>query len=124
MFAIEHSQVAPDLLLSGKSLAAGLPLAGVTGRCRDHGRRATGGLGATFGGNPVACAAGLAVLEVFAQERLWSGRPRWASGWRRGWTAGSGIRARRRVAGARAMRAIELVADRTTRNRLPLLLPA
>src|SRR3989442_1594601 len=65
--AIEHFMgVAPDLLVSGKSLGGGLPLAGVTGRAEVMDAVDPGGLGGTFGGNPVACAAALAVLDEVA----------------------------------------------------------
>src|SRR5438445_779601 len=61
VWAIEHYGVEPDLLVSGKSLGGGLPLAGVTGRAEVIDSVAPGGLGGTFGGNPVACAAAAAV---------------------------------------------------------------
>ncbi|MGH3104639.1 MAG: aspartate aminotransferase family protein, partial [Gaiellaceae bacterium] len=63
VWAIEHYGVEPDLLVSGKSLGGGLPLAAVTGRAEVMDAPEAGGLGGTFGGNPVACAAALAVLE-------------------------------------------------------------
>jgi 4-aminobutyrate aminotransferase len=63
VWAIEHYGVEPDLLVSGKSLGGGLPLAGVTGRAEVMDAVPPGGLGGTFGGNPLACAAALAVLE-------------------------------------------------------------
>jgi 4-aminobutyrate aminotransferase / (S)-3-amino-2-methylpropionate transaminase / 5-aminovalerate transaminase len=63
MWAIEHYGVEPDLLVSGKSLGGGLPLAGVTGPAALMDSVPAGGLGGTFGGNPVACAAAKAVLE-------------------------------------------------------------
>jgi 4-aminobutyrate aminotransferase len=63
VWAIEHYGVEPDLIVSGKSLGGGLPLAGVTGRAELVDAVAPGGLGGTFGGNPVACAAAIAVLE-------------------------------------------------------------
>jgi 4-aminobutyrate aminotransferase / (S)-3-amino-2-methylpropionate transaminase / 5-aminovalerate transaminase len=63
VWAIEHYGVEPDLLVSGKSLGGGLPLAAVTGRADVVDAVAPGGLGGTFGGNPVACAAALAVLD-------------------------------------------------------------
>jgi 4-aminobutyrate aminotransferase/(S)-3-amino-2-methylpropionate transaminase len=72
MFAIEHSGVAPDLLTMSKSLAGGLPLSGVTGRAEVMDSVQPGGLGTTLGGNPVACAAALAVLEVFEEDHLLS----------------------------------------------------
>jgi 4-aminobutyrate aminotransferase / (S)-3-amino-2-methylpropionate transaminase / 5-aminovalerate transaminase len=63
VWAIEHYDVEPDLLVAGKSLGGGLPLAGVTGRAELMDAVPPGGLGGTFGGNPVACAAAVAVLE-------------------------------------------------------------
>jgi 4-aminobutyrate aminotransferase len=63
VWAIEHYGVEPDLLVSGKSLGGGLPLAGITGRAELMDAVPPGGLGGTFGGNPVACAAAVAVLE-------------------------------------------------------------
>ena len=66
MWAIESSGVAPDLLVSGKSLGGGLPLAAVTGRAEVMDAPGPGGLGGTFGGNPVACAAAAVVLDTVA----------------------------------------------------------
>jgi 4-aminobutyrate aminotransferase / (S)-3-amino-2-methylpropionate transaminase / 5-aminovalerate transaminase len=63
VWAIEHYGVQPDLLVSGKSLGGGLPLAGVTGRGELMDAVPPGGLGGTFGGNPVACAAAVVVLN-------------------------------------------------------------
>jgi 4-aminobutyrate aminotransferase / (S)-3-amino-2-methylpropionate transaminase / 5-aminovalerate transaminase len=63
VWAIERYGVEPDLLVAGKSLGGGLPLAGVTGRAEVMDAVDPGGLGGTFGGNPVACAAALAVLD-------------------------------------------------------------
>jgi 4-aminobutyrate aminotransferase len=63
MWAIEQLGVEPDLLVSGKTLGGGLPLAAVTGRADLMDAVHVGGLGGTFGGNPVACAAALAVLD-------------------------------------------------------------
>ena len=66
MWAIERLGVEPDLLVSGKTLGGGLPLAAVTGRAELMDAVHVGGLGGTFGGNPVACAAALAVLDELA----------------------------------------------------------
>ena len=66
VWAIEHYGVQPDLLVSGKSLGGGLPLAAVTGRAELMDAVGPGGLGGTFGGNPVACAAACAVLDAVA----------------------------------------------------------
>ena len=70
MFAYEHSGVEPDILITAKSLAAGLPLAGVTGRAEIMDSVDAGGIGGTFGGNPICCAAGLAVLKILKEENL------------------------------------------------------
>ena len=70
MFGIEHSGVEPDLIAIAKSLAGGFPLSGVVGRAEIMDACETGGLGGTYGGNPVACAAALAVLDVIEGEKL------------------------------------------------------
>jgi len=70
MFAIERWGVEPDLIIVAKSLAAGMPLAAVVGRQEIMDSVHPWGLGGTYGGNPVACAAALAVLEVFEQEDM------------------------------------------------------
>jgi len=68
VWAIEHYGVEPDLMVTGKSLGGGLPLAGVTGRAEVMDAVPPGGLGGTFGGNPVACAAAIAVLDEVRTE--------------------------------------------------------
>jgi 4-aminobutyrate aminotransferase / (S)-3-amino-2-methylpropionate transaminase / 5-aminovalerate transaminase len=70
MFAIEHWNLAPDLVTVAKSLAAGMPLSAVVGKKEIMETVHPFGLGGTYGGNPVACAAGLAVMEIFEQENL------------------------------------------------------
>ena len=70
MFAIEHSGVEPDLVTVAKSLAGGFPLAGVIGRDAVMQAAEPGGLGGTYAGNPIACAAALAVLDVIEDEGL------------------------------------------------------
>lgn len=69
-FAIEHSRVQPDILVMGKSIAGGFPLAALTGSAHIMNAIEPGGLGGTYAGNPVACAAAAAVLEVIDEERL------------------------------------------------------
>ncbi|MFD0980874.1 4-aminobutyrate--2-oxoglutarate transaminase [Tropicimonas aquimaris] len=69
-FAVEHSGVAPDLMTVAKSLAGGYPLAGVVGRAEVMDALEPGGLGGTYGGNPVACAAALAAIEAIETEGL------------------------------------------------------
>jgi 4-aminobutyrate aminotransferase len=66
-WAIEHLDVEPDLLVAGKTLGGGLPLASVTGRAELMDAVHPGGLGGTFGGNPVSCAAACAVLDALAE---------------------------------------------------------
>ncbi len=70
MFACEHFDVAPDLTCIGKSIGGGLPLSGVVGRADIIDSVPPGGLGGTFGGNPLGCAAALAVLDVIEEENL------------------------------------------------------
>ncbi len=70
MFGFEHAGIQPDLVLLAKSMAAGLPLSGVVGRAQVMDAPGPGGIGGTFGGNPVACAAGLAVLDLFETDDL------------------------------------------------------
>lgn len=69
-FAIEHSGVVPDLITVAKSMAGGYPLAGVIGRADVMDAMIPGGLGGTYGGNPVACAAALAAIEAIEEEGL------------------------------------------------------
>jgi len=70
LFASEHFGIEPDILLTAKSLAAGLPLAGITGRAEMMDAPHVGGLGGTYGGNPLACRSALAVLEMIEKESL------------------------------------------------------
>jgi len=72
LFAIEHSGVAPDLICVAKSLAGGLPLSGVIGRAEIMDAPGPGGLGGTYAGNPLACAAGLAVLDSWDRPSGWA----------------------------------------------------
>jgi 4-aminobutyrate aminotransferase/(S)-3-amino-2-methylpropionate transaminase len=70
LFASEHYGLVPDLITTAKSLAGGLPLAAVTGRADVLDAPHVGGLGGTYGGNPLACAAALAVLDAMEAERI------------------------------------------------------
>jgi 4-aminobutyrate aminotransferase / (S)-3-amino-2-methylpropionate transaminase / 5-aminovalerate transaminase len=117
MFASERYGLVPDLLVSAKSIAGGLPLAAVTGRAEIMDTPGVGGLGGTFGGNPVSCAAGLAAIETLERENL-SGRAE-----KLGERFDSRARAWQKalpligeVRGLGAMRAIELVRSRDTRE--------
>ena len=69
-FASEHFGLVPDMVLSAKGIAGGLPLAGVTGRAEIMDSAQPGGLGGTFGGNPVSAAAAIAVFEQIEQKNL------------------------------------------------------
>lgn len=70
MFAFEHAGVEPDFICIAKSIAAGLPLSALVGKAELMDKIAPGGMGSTYGGNPVACAAALAVLDVIKEEGL------------------------------------------------------
>lgn len=70
MFACEHSGIQPDILILAKSIAGGLPLSSVTGRAEIMESAQVGGLGGTFSGNPVSCAAAVAAIEFMERERL------------------------------------------------------
>ncbi|MGE3145213.1 MAG: 4-aminobutyrate--2-oxoglutarate transaminase [Pseudorhodoplanes sp.] len=70
MFAMEHYDVAPDIVCVAKSLAGGFPLSGVVGKAAIMDTADPGGLGGTYAGNPLACAAALAVLDVIEEEGL------------------------------------------------------
>ena len=112
-FAIEHSGVIPDLVVVAKSLAAGFPLSGVVGRADVMDAPDPGGLGGTYGGNPVACAAALAVLDVMHDERLPERAARIGGVLEermRGWASEHPLVGDVRVLGA--MAGLELVTDR------------
>ena len=95
-FACEHEGVVPDLVTTAKGIAGGLPLAAVTGRAEIMDSVHAGGLGGTYGGNPVACAAALGAIETMAAEDL-AGRARRISEHH----AAAAARARRKVPGYR-----------------------
>ncbi|MDG2535927.1 4-aminobutyrate--2-oxoglutarate transaminase [Sphingomonas sp. HITSZ_GF] len=70
LFAVEHSGIAPDIVTMAKALGGGFPIAAVTGRAELMDSVHGGGLGSTFGGAPISCAAALAVLDVIEEEEL------------------------------------------------------
>jgi 4-aminobutyrate aminotransferase/(S)-3-amino-2-methylpropionate transaminase len=122
MFAMEHYGIEPDLLVVAKSIAAGLPLSGVIGKAEVMDSPHFGAIGGTYIGNPVALAAALAVLDVFAEEDLVA----------RARTVGDRIRERMLewqvrwpsigdVRGLGAMLAIELVHEPATKEPAPEL---
>jgi 4-aminobutyrate aminotransferase/(S)-3-amino-2-methylpropionate transaminase len=115
MFAYEHAGIEPDLVTTAKSLAAGLPLAGVTGTAAIMDAPAPGGLGGTYGGNPLACAAALAVLDVLQDEGLVERAAATGEALRTGLVAlQQRVPAIGDVRGLGAMLAIELVTDRAS----------
>ncbi len=69
-FAIEHYGIEPDMIAMAKSLAGGFPLSAITGRAEIMDAPDPGGLGSTYGGSPLGCAAGLAVIDVIEEEQL------------------------------------------------------
>lgn len=122
MFAVEHAGVEPDMITIAKSLAGGFPLSGVVGKAAIMDAVAPGGLGGTFAGSPVSCAAALAVLDVFRDEDV-LGRAE-----KQGELVRTRLEAMRNtfgcigdVRGLGAMLALELVKDRTTREASPEL---
>ena len=70
LFAMEHYGVEADIMTTAKSLGAGYPIAGITGKVEVMDAPGPGGIGGTFGGNPLACEAGLAVFEIMQEEHL------------------------------------------------------
>jgi 4-aminobutyrate aminotransferase/(S)-3-amino-2-methylpropionate transaminase len=117
MFAIEHWGVEPDLITTAKSLGGGLPIGGVTGRAEIMDASHPGGLGSTFAGNPLACAAALAALETIQKDGLLARSTALGkrfeervNSWKRKWEIIGDVRA------LGGMCAFELVKDRETRE--------
>ena len=120
LFACERYGIEPDLLVTAKSLSGGLPLGAVTGRAEVMDAPGPGGLGGTFTGNPLACVAALAVLDMFEHQDF-SGRANdlgakfqdRAKKWQKRWPLIGDVR------GLGAMQAIELVRSPQTREPAP-----
>jgi len=117
MFACEHYGIAPDLLVSAKSIADGLPLAAVTGRAEIMDAPGVGSVGGTFSGNPLSCAAALAAIETLEREDLAERATKLgdkfqlrAREWKSRFTMIGDVR------GLGAMRAIELVRSNESRE--------
>jgi 4-aminobutyrate aminotransferase/(S)-3-amino-2-methylpropionate transaminase len=116
VWAIEHYDVEPDLLVSGKSLGGGLPLAGVTGSSEIVDAVPAGGLGGTFGGNPLSCAAAVAVLDEVVSESFRRRADELGERIRTGLEAIAGrVESIGEVRGLGPMLALELVEDRRTK---------
>ena len=116
-FALEHSGVQADLITVAKSLAAGFPLSAVVGKAQVMDAPDPGGLGGTYGGNPVACAAGLAVMDVMRDDKLPERAARIGSVVEermQSWAADHKLIGDVRVVGA--MAGMELVRDRGTKE--------
>lgn len=117
MFASERYEIVPDLFVTAKSIAGGLPLAAVTGRAEIMDGPQVGGIGGTFGGNPLACAAALAAIETIEREGLCESAERIGEkfesrvrDWRRRFPLVAEVR------GLGAMRAIEFVQSQEKRE--------
>jgi 4-aminobutyrate aminotransferase/(S)-3-amino-2-methylpropionate transaminase len=116
LFASERYGIEPDLVVTAKSLGGGLPIAAVTGRAEIMDAPGIGGLGGTFAGNPLSCAAALAVLDLFDKENLLERAnqlgerfQRRAREWQRRWPIVGDVR------GLGGMQAIELVQSQSTK---------
>jgi 4-aminobutyrate aminotransferase/(S)-3-amino-2-methylpropionate transaminase len=125
MFAMEHFGVEPDLVTVAKSIAGGFPLSGVIGRAELMNAPADNAIGGTFPGNPVACAAGVAVLDAIEEQGLVERAGALGAeihsrmeAWRDRFSAVGDAR------GLGAMLAIELVRDRDTKEPAPELATA
>jgi 4-aminobutyrate aminotransferase/(S)-3-amino-2-methylpropionate transaminase len=116
-FAIEHYGIEPDLILTAKSLGGGLPIAAVTGRAEIMDAPGVGGLGSTFAGNPLSCAAALASIEMIEHGGLLERATamgkhfeKRARGWQKKWPLVGDVR------GLGGMCAVELVRNAETRE--------
>jgi 4-aminobutyrate aminotransferase/(S)-3-amino-2-methylpropionate transaminase len=117
LFAVEHYGVVPDLLVSAKSLGAGMPIAAVTGRAEIMDASHPGGLGGTYGGSPVACAAAIEAVTLIRQPAFLAHAVRLGEvmrevmhGWRNAWPMVGDVR------GLGPMMLVELVRDRATKE--------
>jgi 4-aminobutyrate aminotransferase/(S)-3-amino-2-methylpropionate transaminase len=120
LFAIEHYGIVPDLITTAKSLGAGMPISAVTGRADVLDAAHTGGVGGTYGGNPVACAAAIEAIETirrpeFLRRAAEIGRllSRRLESWREKFLLVGDVR------GLGPMQLLELVRDRKTKEPAP-----
>jgi 4-aminobutyrate aminotransferase/(S)-3-amino-2-methylpropionate transaminase len=119
MFAVEHSGVAPDLIVSAKSLGAGMPIGAVTGRAEIMDSAHPGGVGSTYGGSPVACAAAIQALKMIRHpdflahaNHLGEAMREILESWKARWPVVGDVR------GLGPMQLVELVADRESKTPL------
>jgi 4-aminobutyrate aminotransferase/(S)-3-amino-2-methylpropionate transaminase len=120
LFAIEHSGVVPDLITTAKSLGAGMPISAVTGRAEILDAPHLGGIGGTYGGSPLACAAALAAVEMIRRPEFLARAAavgetirRAMERWKESYSLVGDAR------GLGAMRLVELVLDRKTKAPAP-----
>ncbi len=120
MFAVEHYGIVPDMIASAKSLGAGMPIGAVTGRAEIMDSAHLGGVGSTYGGSPVACAAALAALRMIRQPEFLEHANRLGEvmrgvleSWKRKWPIVGDVR------GLGPMLLVELVTDRESKTPLP-----
>src|SRR5580704_7664032 len=119
LFAVEHYGIVPDMIVSAKSLGAGMPIGAVTGRAEIMDSAHLGGVGSTYGGNPLACVAALEALKIIRQpeflahaNRLGTVMRKVLEGWKRQWPVVGDVR------GLGPMLLVELVTDRETKTPL------
>jgi 4-aminobutyrate aminotransferase/(S)-3-amino-2-methylpropionate transaminase len=119
LFAVEHYGIVPDIIVSAKSLGAGMPIGAVTGRAEIMDSAHLGGIGSTYGGSPIACAAALEALRILRQpeflaqaNHLGGVMREILNGWKSRWSIVGDVR------GLGPMLLVELVADRDTRTPL------
>src|SRR5262249_7154530 len=120
LFAVEHYGVVPDLITIAKSLGAGMPIAAVTGRAEILDSAHLGGVGGTYGGSPVACAAALEAIDMIRQPEFLAHAARLGdvmrevlNGWKARWPVVGDVR------GLGPMMVVEFVADRESRQPAP-----
>ncbi|HEY3838759.1 MAG TPA: aminotransferase class III-fold pyridoxal phosphate-dependent enzyme [Bryobacteraceae bacterium] len=120
MFAVEHYGIVPDLICSAKALGAGMPIGAVTGRAEIMDSAHLGGVGSTYGGSPVACAAAIEALKMIRQPEFLAHANRLGcvmrevmEGWQRRWPMVGDVR------GLGPMLLIELVTDRGSKTPMP-----
>jgi 4-aminobutyrate aminotransferase / (S)-3-amino-2-methylpropionate transaminase / 5-aminovalerate transaminase len=120
LFAIEHYGVVPDLIVTAKSLGAGMPIGAVTGRAEIMDSAHVGGVGSTYGGSPLACVAALEALQMIRQPEFLAHANRLGDllrevleGWKHRWPVVGDVR------GLGPMMLAELVTDREAKTPLP-----